>query len=401
MMGQSTPSTIAPQVCLCFIVEITSVEAATGDTQQEQRVKQSIDSPSRTMVKVVAMVVKVPRVKGGWQGVQSFRAAFRVLSSSGDDEVSTGEVLPSAGLRAVCLSRHLCRRRCRGGAGSQGGWVGEPGDVLKPTRVAQMPERVVRVLLNPCHSLKLNPKIVEQRELKFSQRSLVSQIAHFLASIAQGIRAKAGHAFGSWYLAPVVPPSVTLPPALKPEEGVFGYGSRHHQSLSLPITRLGELFSGSGLAVSASQGTTSVPLEVFAGTSCIPNTVSARCVPADVSSKEALAVCFQPRLVADGSKLSVFARPCSVVGSRSTSVVVPSEQTQFSDASQLGSPGRFSGFESLNCGGAGGSHKSSGAFGSLSGSPEFSAGIVGVSGVCDARQLDSGCLSQEVRRHSF
>ncbi|MPC79174.1 hypothetical protein E2C01_073688 [Portunus trituberculatus] len=94
MMGQSTPSTTAPQVRLYFTVEVTSVETATGDAQQEQRVK------------VAVMVVKVPRVKGGRQGAQSFRAAFRALSSSDDDEGSAGEVLPSAGLRAVCLSRH-------------------------------------------------------------------------------------------------------------------------------------------------------------------------------------------------------------------------------------------------------------------------------------------------------
>ncbi|MPC60840.1 hypothetical protein E2C01_054899 [Portunus trituberculatus] len=33
--------------------------------------------------------------------------------------------------------------------------------------------------------------------------------------------------------------------------------------------------------------------------------------------------------------------------------------------------------------------------------PEFSAGLVGIGGVCDVRQLDSGCLSQEVQGHSF
>ncbi|MPC24914.1 hypothetical protein E2C01_018008 [Portunus trituberculatus] len=59
---------------------------------------------------------------------------------------------------------------------------------------------------------------------------------------------------------------------LSPEETVFGYGSQHHQSPSLPVTRSGQLFSGSGPTVSASQGSTSVTLEVFAGTSCIPST---------------------------------------------------------------------------------------------------------------------------------
>ncbi|XP_045135585.1 uncharacterized protein LOC123518685 [Portunus trituberculatus] len=57
--------------------------------------------------------------------------------------------------------------------------------------------------------------VVEQRELESSQRSLVSQIACGLSSTAQGIRAKADHAIGSRCLAPVVPPSVPPPPALK------------------------------------------------------------------------------------------------------------------------------------------------------------------------------------------
>ncbi|MPC25029.1 hypothetical protein E2C01_018128 [Portunus trituberculatus] len=65
------------------------------------------------------------------------------------------------------------------------------------------------------------------------------------------------------------------------------------------------------------------------------------------------------------------------------------------------SSGRFSGFRSVDCGGAGVPHKSSGAFGSLSGSPVFSGGLVRVGGVCDIRQLDSGCLSQEVWGHLF
>ncbi|MPC59364.1 hypothetical protein E2C01_053382 [Portunus trituberculatus] len=60
------------------------------------------------------------------------------------------------------------------------------------------------------------------------------------------------------------------------------------------------------LNLSAGQGSTSIPLEVFAGTSCIPSMVSARWAPADVGSavvpKEVLASCFQPRLVAGGTK---------------------------------------------------------------------------------------------------
>ncbi|MPC46620.1 hypothetical protein E2C01_040343 [Portunus trituberculatus] len=53
----------------------------------------------------------------------------------------------------------------------------------------------------------------------------------------------------------------------------FGYGSRHRQSLSLPVARLGQPISGSCPTVSASQGSTNVPLEIFAGTSCVPSTV--------------------------------------------------------------------------------------------------------------------------------
>ncbi|MPC33128.1 Superoxide dismutase [Mn], mitochondrial [Portunus trituberculatus] len=56
------------------------------------------------------------------------------------------------------------------------------------------------------------------------------------------------------------------------------------QSLGLPVARLGQPVSGSCPTVSASQGSTSVPLEVFAGTSCIPSMVSARQAPADVGS---------------------------------------------------------------------------------------------------------------------
>ncbi|MPC48200.1 hypothetical protein E2C01_041970 [Portunus trituberculatus] len=80
-----------------------------------------------------------------------------------------------------------------------------------------------------------------------------------------------------------------------PEETVFGYGSRHRQSLSFPVARSGQPVSGSCPTVSASQGSTSVPLEVFAGTSCIPSMVSARQALADAGSevvrKEALAGC--------------------------------------------------------------------------------------------------------------
>ncbi|MPC85521.1 hypothetical protein E2C01_080301 [Portunus trituberculatus] len=52
-MGQSTPSTTALQVRVCFTVKVISVEAATGDAWQEQRVKQSINSPSRALVRQV------------------------------------------------------------------------------------------------------------------------------------------------------------------------------------------------------------------------------------------------------------------------------------------------------------------------------------------------------------
>ncbi|MPC60565.1 hypothetical protein E2C01_054614 [Portunus trituberculatus] len=57
--------------------------------------------------------------------------------------------------------------------------------------------------------------VVEQRELESSQRSLVSQIAHGLASTAWGVRAKAGRAVGSRCLAPVAPPLVLPSPAPK------------------------------------------------------------------------------------------------------------------------------------------------------------------------------------------
>ncbi|MPC60538.1 hypothetical protein E2C01_054586 [Portunus trituberculatus] len=56
---------------------------------------------------------------------------------------------------------------------------------------------------------------MEQRELESSQRSLVSQIAHGLASSAQGVRAKAVGAIGSRHLAQVASPLVLPPPAPK------------------------------------------------------------------------------------------------------------------------------------------------------------------------------------------
>ncbi|MPC80524.1 hypothetical protein E2C01_075104 [Portunus trituberculatus] len=74
------------------------------------------------------------------------------------------------------------------------------------------------------------------------------------------------------------------------------HGDSFISSLSLPVARLGQPFSGSGLTVSAGQDSTSVPLEVFAETSCVPSTVSARWTPADAGSavvpKEALGGCF-------------------------------------------------------------------------------------------------------------
>ncbi|MPC45254.1 hypothetical protein E2C01_038949 [Portunus trituberculatus] len=104
----------------------------------------------------------------------------------------------------------------------------------------------------------------------------------------------------------------------QPEEPVFGYGSQHRQCLSLPVARSGQLISASYPTVSASQGSTSVPLEVFAGTSCVPSMVSVRWAPANAGSavvpKEALAGSFRPRLVASGSKSSVFARPYLKLG---------------------------------------------------------------------------------------
>ncbi|MPD07033.1 hypothetical protein E2C01_102874 [Portunus trituberculatus] len=36
MMGQSIPSTTAPHDRLCFTVEVTLVEAATGDTSRDR-----------------------------------------------------------------------------------------------------------------------------------------------------------------------------------------------------------------------------------------------------------------------------------------------------------------------------------------------------------------------------
>ncbi|MPC56291.1 hypothetical protein E2C01_050244 [Portunus trituberculatus] len=157
MMGQSTPSTTAPQVRLCFTVEVTSVEAATAwnkvvwcDGQVHQ-------------VKVAVMVVKMPRVKGGRQGPQSFQAAFRALSSSGDDEGSAEEVLPSAGLRAVCLSRHsmpptLPRRGrvpgCMGGR-TRGCVDANPSCSNARASRSRPP--------NPCRILKLNPEIGNSR----------------------------------------------------------------------------------------------------------------------------------------------------------------------------------------------------------------------------------------------
>lgn len=47
--------------------------------------------------------------------------------------------------------------------------------------------------------------MVVQRELESSRCSLVSQIAHGLASAGQDIRAKAGRAIGSWQPTPVAP----------------------------------------------------------------------------------------------------------------------------------------------------------------------------------------------------
>ncbi|MPC54343.1 hypothetical protein E2C01_048253 [Portunus trituberculatus] len=62
---------------------------------------------------------------------------------------------------------------------------------------------------------------------------------------------------------------------IQPEEVVFGYGSCHCQSPSLPISRSGQLFLGSGQTVSVSQDSTIVPPEVFSGISYIPTMVSA------------------------------------------------------------------------------------------------------------------------------
>ncbi|MPC54371.1 hypothetical protein E2C01_048282 [Portunus trituberculatus] len=106
----------------------------------------------------------------------------------------------------------------------------------------------------------------------------------------------------------------------------------------------------------------------------------------------------------NGSKSSVFARPCLVVGSKSASESAASGTNPILrcfPARLWSSPGRFSGFRSLDCGRAGPPLKSSGGFGSLSGSPEFSAGLVRISGVCDVQQLNSGRLSQEVLGHAF
>ncbi|MPC56161.1 hypothetical protein E2C01_050114 [Portunus trituberculatus] len=147
---------------------------------------------------------------------------------------------------------------------------------------------------------------VKQKELESLQRSLISQIARGLASTAQGVRAKAGRAIGSQRLVPVAPPSVPPPPAPKVNWAKFDLSpSQRKQFLGmvldtvrarLSVARLGQRISGSGSTVSASQGSTSVPLEVFAGTSCIPSMVSARRAPADAGSavvpKEALAGCF-------------------------------------------------------------------------------------------------------------
>lgn len=71
--------------------------------------------------------------------------------------------------------------------------------------------------------------------------------------------------------------------ASQPAEAVFGCGSQHHQSPSLTITRLGHSFSGSALT-SAGQGFTSSSLEVFAGTFCVPSTVSARWASVNVDA---------------------------------------------------------------------------------------------------------------------
>ncbi|MPC65050.1 hypothetical protein E2C01_059174 [Portunus trituberculatus] len=92
--------------------------------------------------------------------------------------------------------------------------------------------------------------VVEQRELESSQRSLVSQIACGLSSTAQGIRAKADHAIGSRCLAPVVPPSVPPPPALKGPSGVsLGTLQRCYCKLGLSAAALVRVGEHRGLRV--------------------------------------------------------------------------------------------------------------------------------------------------------
>ncbi|MPC55835.1 hypothetical protein E2C01_049780 [Portunus trituberculatus] len=218
-------------------------------------------------------------------------------------------------------------------------------------------------IMQPCEMLRLRMMMLCRQAV----------IACGLASTAWGVRAKASHAVGSRHL----------------------HRLRLLWFRPLLLLRSGQPISGNGSTVSASQGSTRVPLEVFAGTSCIPSTVSARWAPADVGSavvpKEGLAGCFRPRLVAGGSKSSVIARPHLVVGSGSTSEMRPvcgaapgTNPVLRCFPAQVGSSlGRFSGFRSLDYEGAGAPHKSSGAFGSLSGSPAFSAGLVGIGSVCD------------------
>ncbi|MPC51024.1 hypothetical protein E2C01_044862 [Portunus trituberculatus] len=122
-------------------------------------------------------------------------------------------------------------------------------------------------------------------------------------------------------------PFLKDPPLLSTpvEFPVYRKGSDHHLALeavvldtvrapSLPVTRSGQPFSGSCPTSSASQGSTSVPLQVFAGTSCISRMVSARWDPADMGSavvpKEALQS-FQQTL--SGSLVSVMSDNLTVV----------------------------------------------------------------------------------------